>query len=455
MNLDLIWDNFLANMKNEISTVLFETWFTETKLIELNDQCAKILVPFHIHKKHLKDNYNDIISELFKKVTGSEFLLEYILEEEMNNEKIVINVDDIGVSSTRKEVTNLNPKFNFESFVIGSSNKIIHAASIAVAESPGTIYNPFFIYGNSGLGKTHLMQSIGNYITTNSSKKVLYITSEQFKEDFVEMTRKDNGKNNFALIDEFKKKYRDIDVLIIDDIQLLANASGTQQEFFHTFNNLFEDKKQIIISSDRSVNDLKLLEDRLKTRFISGLSMNISPPDYDLRINIIKNKLEGHALVRPFNNDIVEFIANVCQSDIRQLEGAITRIYAYSTVMNTEIIDINTAKEALKDFFEKGTYIKNKVTKIQHLVAAKYNITIEDMKSKKRTKEVAFPRQVAMYLSRKLTDESFPKLGLEFGGKDHATIMHAVDKITKEMENNNEFEKFIKQLIEEINSSCE
>lgn len=455
MNLDLIWDTFLSNMKKEISTVSFNTWFLETKLIELNDQAAKILVPLHIHKKHLKDNYNDISTRIFKDVTGSEFILEYILEEEMNDSSVVINVDDIGVSSTRKEVTNLNLKFSFDNYVIGNSNKMIHAASIAVAESPGTIYNPFFMYGNSGLGKTHLMHAIGNYITTNSCMKVLYITSEQFKEDFVEMTRKDNGKNNFTLIDEFKKKYRSIDVLIIDDIQLLSNAAGTQQEFFHTFNNLFEDKKQIIISSDRSVNDLKLLEERLKTRFISGLSVNIDPPDYELRINITKTKLENHAILRPFNNDIVEFIANVCQSDVRQIEGAITRIFAYSTVLNVDIIDLNIAKEALKDFFDKGTYLKNKVSKIQHLVAHKYHISIDDMKSKKRTKEIAFPRQVAMYLSRKLTDESFPKLGLEFGGKDHATIMHAVDKITKEIENNNEFNKFIKQLIDEINLTCE
>lgn len=455
MNLELIWNNFLANIKNELPAPAYDTWFKDTKLFEINNQSAKIIVPLHIHKKHLEAKYKDLIAETFNKVTGSEFLLEYILEEELNDQTMIINVDDIGVSSKRKEITNLNPKFNFESFVIGDSNKFAHAASMAVAESPGEIYNPLFIYGNSGLGKTHLMQAIGNYINTNSSKKVLYVTSEQFKEEFVEMTRKDNGKNNFALIDEFKAKYRDIDLLIIDDIQLLGSAGATQQEFFHTFNNLYNEKKQIIISSDRSVNDLKLLEDRLKTRFISGLSVNIDPPDYNLRIDIINNKLKGHALARPFNNDIVEFIANICQSDIRQLEGAITRIYAYSTVMNKAVIDIETSKEALNDFLEKGAYIKNKVSKIQYLVANKYNITIEDIKSKKRTKQVAFPRQVAMYLSRVMTEESFPKLGLEFGGKDHATIMHAVEKIKNEMENSVDFNKFINQLKEEINSNQE
>ena len=455
MNLDLIWNNFLDKIKEELPAPAYETWFKETKLVEINDQSAKILVPLHIHKKHLEAKYNDLISETFTKVTGSEFLLEYTLEEELNDHTMVINVDEIGVSSKNKRNTNLDPKYTFDNFVIGDSNKFAHAAAMAVAESPGEIYNPLFIYGNSGLGKTHLMEAIGNYINTNSSKRVLYVTSEQFKEEFIEMTRKDNGKNNFTLIDEFKRKYRDIDLLIIDDIQLLGTASGTQQEFFHTFNNLFNDKKQIIISSDRSVNDLKLLEDRLKTRFISGLTVNISPPDYNLRINIVKNKLKEHVLARPFTEDVVEFIANVCQSDVRQLVGAITRLYAYSTVMNKEVIDLETAKEALTDFFEKGTYIKNKVSKIQYIVAGKYNISVDDIKSKKRNKQVAFPRQVAMYLSRTLTEESFPKLGLEFGGKDHATIIHAVEKIKNEMEKNSDFKKFVKLLSDEINTSCE
>lgn len=454
MNLELLWNNFLEGIKVELPSPAYDTWFKETKLIELNDQSAKILVPMHIHKKHLESKYNELINNIFTKITGSEFLLEYILEEELNDNTI-INVDEIGVSSKNKEITNLNPKFTFDNFIIGSSNKFSHAASLAVAESPGEIYNPLFLYGNSGLGKTHLMHAIGNYIKENSSKKVLYVTSEQFKEEFIEITRKDSGKSNFTLIDQFKKKYRDTDVLIIDDIQLLGGASQTQQEFFHTFNSLFNERKQIIISSDRSVDDLKVLEDRLKTRFISGLTVNIAPPDYELRINIIKNKLKEHTLARPFDNEIIEFVANNCQSDVRQIEGAITRIYAYSTIMNFDKISLETAKESLKDFFAKGTYVKNKVTKIQYLVANKYNITVEDIKSRKKVKAIAFPRQVAMYLCREMTEESFPKLGVEFGGKDHATIMHAVDKINNEIKSNKDFSKFIINLKAEIKETCE
>ena len=244
------------------------------------------------------------------------------------------------------EQANLNPSYIFDNFVVGETNRFAFTAALAVAENPGKAYNPLFIYGSSGLGKTHLMQAIGNYIIKESNKKVLYVTSDKFISDFIGLNRKNN--NNIDNIDFFKNKYRNIDVLIIDDIQFLANATQSQQEFFHTFNELHQEGKQIIISSDRSPEDLKLLEDRLRTRFSWGLTVNIYPPDYNLRMEILKKKLSIHELAKPVDNAVLEFIANNCTSDVRKLEGALNRLFAYTTMFNKESINLEVATEALK-----------------------------------------------------------------------------------------------------------
>ena len=291
------------------------------------------------------------------------------------------------------------------------------------------------------------MHAIGNYIVQNSNKKVLYVTCEQFRDDFIGISRRmeENG-NNFDYVDYFKNKYRNIDVLMIDDIQFLGGATSTQQEFFHTFNTLYSDNKQIVITSDRSPDDLKLLEDRLRTRFCWGLTVDIYPPDFELRINILKKKIAGGAINQEIPDNVIEYIASNMGSDVRQLEGSINRLLAYSTIMGGSKIDLDLAIEALKDYTNTGISEKNNIRKIQKAVAEYFQISVDDMKSKKRSANLAFPRQVAMYLCRQLTDESFPKIGTEFGGKDHSTVMHSCDKIEAEMKVNKELVKTIENI---------
>lgn len=447
MNTSKLWNATLDIIKTKVSKISYDTWFADSKLYELKDNKAIIIVQMHIQKKNLKENYNELIEEVFTEVSGSNFKFEYLLEEEIEN-NIEINTDIIGVPNNNFE-TNLNSKYNFDNFIVGESNKFAHATAVAVSENPGQMYNPLFIYGNSGLGKTHLMHAIGNYITQNKNERVLYVTCEKFVEDFIGITRKKN-QNNFDNVEIFKKKYRDIDVLIIDDIQYLGNAYQTQQEFFNTFNDLYGNNKQIIISSDRSPEDLKLLEERLLTRFNWGLTINIFPPDFELRMNIIDKKIEANMLNNSFPKDVKEYIASNCTSDIRKLEGAITRVVAYATMMNGSDITLNLAIEALQDYFSKTIISKNKIDQVQQLVANHYNIKVEDLKSKKRVSTIAFPRQIAMYICRTILEEPLTKIGIEFGGKDHTTVMHSVDKIKKQIKNDKTFELEINKLINEI-----
>ena len=312
------------------------------------------------------------------------------------------------------------------------------------------MYNPLFLYGNSGLGKTHLMHAIGNYIVENSNKKVLYVTSEQFRQDFVRANRKDDKGTNFNYIDFFKNKYRNIDVLIIDDIQFLGGAAQSQQEFFHTFNNLYNDSKQIIISSDRSPDDLKLLEDRLRTRFCWGLTVNIFPPEFSLRTEILKRKIIAGNFEQDIPDDVIEYIASNIGPDVRHLESSITRLVAYSAIMGGEKITLDLAIEALKDFIYKGIGEKNDVHRIQKIVSEYFQISVEDIRSKKRNANISNPRQIAMYLCRTMTSESFPKIGIEFGGKDHSTVMHSVEKIEKEIKENKDLANTIEKLKKDI-----
>ena len=444
-----LWKTFLEKMKENISPMLFETWFMETELIGLKENHATVLVPMHVHKKHLKENYNDLIQETFAEITGTNFQFEYVTKEEVE-QNIEIDTDNVGVPAINEYETNLNPLYTFDNFIVGSSNKFAKATSLAVAEKPGFMYNPLFIYGNSGLGKTHLMHAIGNYIIKNSKKRVLYVTSEKFVSDFIGINKKNKDGNNFDSVDIFKRKYRDIDVLMIDDIQYLGNANQTQQEFFNTFNDLYGNNKQIIISSDRSPDDLKLLEDRLRTRFNWGLTIDILPPDFKLRMDIIDKKLEGQVMSNAFPKEVKEYIASNCTSDIRKLEGAITRVVAYATMMNGSDITLDLAIEALKDYFAKSVVAKNKIDQVQQLVASNYNITVEDLKSKKRMASIAVPRQIAMYICRTVLEESLPKIGIEFGGKDHTTVMHSVEKIKNEMKKNPILEMEIQKIIAQI-----
>ena len=320
---------------------------------------------------------------------------------------------------------------------------------MAVAENPGTMYNPLFIYGNSGLGKTHLMHAIGNFIVNKQKLRVLYVTCDNFMNDFVGLSRNNQqNMNNLDYIEFFKNKYRNIDVLIIDDIQFLGGAEKSQQEFFHTFNNLYNDSKQIIVSSDRSPEDLKFLEDRLKTRFCWGLQVDIDPPDTSLKVAIIKKKIRGENII--LNDDVVNYIASNVGNDVRQLEGSINRLVAYSAIMNESNITVDFAMEALKDFTKKQVTDSNNIRRIQKEVANFYKISYEDMKSKKRTPSLAIPRQVAMYLCRKLTDESYERIGIEFSGKNHATVIHACNKIAGEMKTNSSLKSAIDDIEKQL-----
>ncbi len=449
MNIDSLWDNFLEKIKPRISSLSYDTWFKNTKLISLDNNVAKILVESPLQKKSLQETWYQTISDVFSEITNTSFDFEFVFEDEVNK-NINIDVENIGVPLNTPEKSNLNSKYTFDSFIVGESNKFAYMAAVSVAENPGKTYNPLFLYGNSGLGKTHLMHAIGNFIIENSNKKVLYVTSEQFISDFLNLNKKDESGTNFNYIDSFKNKYRGVDVLIIDDIQFLGGATQTQQEFFNTFNNLYDDNKQIIISSDRSPDDLKKLEDRLRTRFNWGLSVNIYPPDYEMRVEILRKKIIGQNMDGTINDDVIAYIANNCESDVRQLEGALTRVIAYATMFNIRDINLTLAIDALKDYLSKSSFTKNNIQKIQQVVAEYYNITVEDLKSKKRKASIAFPRQVAIYLCRTMTDESFPKIGIQFGGRDHSTVMHSVDKIDNEIKTNPQFKTIIESLKSKI-----
>ena len=438
MNVDILWSNFLGQVKEELTSLSFDTWFADTHLHKIDGNKAYIIVPMPIHKKHLLDNYSDLISKILNEITNNTLELVLLLKEEIeelvpkDSPRETHNL----VEKEEKIHSNLKNSYTFDNFIVGNSNKFAQAAALSVAENPGRMYNPLFIYGNSGLGKTHLMHAIGNYIIENSNKKVLYVTSDQFIQDFISLNKKHDGETNFNYIDFFKNKYRNIDVLIIDDIQFLGGATGTQKEFFHTFNTLYNDSKQIIISSDRSPDDLKLLEDRLRTRFCWGLTVNIFPPDFTLRTEILKKKIVAGKFEKEIPEDVVEYIASNIGTDVRQLEGSITRLIAYSAIMSGADITLDLAIEALKDFISKGMSEKNDVHRIQKIVSEYFQISVEDIRSKKRSSNISFPRQIAMYLCREMTSESFPKIGTEFGGKDHSTVMHSVEKIENEIKVN-------------------
>ena len=447
-----IWKKFLDNIKDEITDISFNIWFNEddTKLYSFKDDVATITVNQDFIKKHLEDNYMDIMAEAMFKVTNSNVTINIILEkdvavlEEEKKKQIKLSSNNSEFVSQSSDNANLNPNYTFESFIVGNSNKFAYKAARVVAESPGT-YNPLFLYGESGVGKTHLMHAIGNYLIQNTNKKVLYIASDKFVDEYTRIFRY-SEKNNYDKIDTFKDKYRNVDVLMIDDIQFLSTAPKGQEEFFHTFNELHNANKQIIIASDRSVDDLNSIENRLLTRLNWGLTANITTPDYDLRVSIIKNKLAFKEAADDLSMDVIEYIANNFDSDIRKLEGAITRVLAYSSMFNKGKVTLDIAVDALKDQLKDRSFYKNDVQRIQRVVCDYYKISIEQMKGKNRNNEVNFPRQIAIYLCRELTTESFPKIGSYFGGRNHSTIISAYQKIEKELNTNDKLKGVIRDL---------
>ncbi len=451
--MDDIWAQVLEIFKKEFNPVSFSTWFKDVKIHEITENKITLLVPMPLHKRMFGDKLFDIINEAFTSVLGDEREFEFVLEEDIKHQtetlvdKVVNNTDVMHNDIHTKYESNLNKNLNFENFVVGDTNKFARTAAFAVAQNPGVQYNPLFIYGKSGLGKTHLMHAIGNYIMDNNKDvKVLYTTSDDFRKDYTGIANTTDNALDYA--NDFKNKYRNIDVLIIDDIQYLVGAEKTQEEFFHTFNDLHGRNKQIIISSDRSPEDLKLLEERLRSRFAWGLPVDIYPPDFDLRCRIIKDKIKKLTISDKMTDEAVEFIANNCDTDVRSLEGAINRLVAYTAMIVPDKIDLEFVNDALKDYITKNPYVTNDIVSIQKAVADYYKLTVEVLKGKRRSNNIAYPRMVAMYLCRMLTDQSFPRIGLEFGGRDHSTVIHAVDKIEEDLKNNGQ----LKEIIAEIKS---
>lgn len=433
-----IWNQALKIIEDESSAVSFETWFRPIVPYGIQDDCFYLQVQNPLAKDMLEKRYFELLRNTIRMVCKHEYDIIILLG---NETPVKLATQPTAKSAGAEIPRNLNPKYVFSSFVVGNSNRMAHAASLAVAEAPAKNYNPLFLYGNSGLGKTHLMHSIAHFILDhNPTAKVLYVTSETFTNELILSIQ--NNKN-----EAFRNKYRNIDVLLIDDIQFISKKEGTQEEFFHTFNALYESTKQIIISSDRPPKEIETLEDRLRSRFEMGLIADIQPPDYETRIAILRKKAERDNLQVP--DDVMAYIAKNIASNIRELEGALTRIVAFSTLTNQNI-SIPLAENSLKDIFSENASAPLTVELIQEIVAAHYNIRIEDIQGSKKPKNIAFPRQVSMYLSRKLLDLSLPKIGEKFGGRDHSTVMHAVSKIEKMLETDTVLQGTVFQLEKQI-----
>ena len=442
MELEQIWEEALKMIEEETSPVSFATWIQPIVPCGIIGNKIILQVKESFLKEIIEKRHLPLIRTAIKMVTKNEYDIMITTEEEQN----AGNLHNLAAEKPAENelARNLNPKYVFDSFVVGNSNRMAHAASLAVAESPAQAYNPLFLYGNSGLGKTHLMHSIGHFILDrNPQAKVLYVTSETFTNELINPIQ--NNKN-----EEFRNKYRNIDVLMIDDIQFISKKEGTQEEFFHTFNALYESNKQIIISSDRPPKEIKTLEDRLRSRFEWGLIADVQPPDYETRIAILKKKAERDNLTVP--DDVMAYIAKNIASNIRELEGALTRIVAFATLTNQDI-SIALAENSLKDIFSENSATPLTPELIQQVVAEYYNIRVEDIQGSKKPKNIAFPRQVSMYLCRKLLDISLPKIGESFGGRDHTTVIYAISKIEKQLESDEGLQKTVHALEKEIKES--
>lgn len=439
-----LWQQVLSVLQTKLSKPSFDTWLKSTKAAVFTDSLIVICAPNNFAKEWLETRYAKMIGTAVHDTLGKHVQVQFTIEEivpSAPSQPVPAVQPAKPVANLHEDSFSLNPKYTFDTFVIGAGNRFAHAASLAVAEAPAKAYNPLFLYGGVGLGKTHLMHAIGHYVLEhNPQVRVLYISSEKFTNEFINAIRDNRGES-------FRNKYRSIDVLLIDDIQFLAGKEQTQEEFFHTFNALHEERKQIIISSDRPPKEIPTLEDRLRSRFEWGLITDIQPPDLETRIAILRKKAKAENLDIP--NEAMVYIANQIDTNIRELEGALIRVVAYSSLIN-EDITTHLAAEALKDIIPSSRPRVITIQDIQQKVGEFYGLRVEEFKARKRTKAVAFPRQVAMYLSRELTDYSLPKIGEAFGGRDHTTVIHAHEKISVAIKQDQELVKIIKNLSEKI-----
>ena len=437
--LDSLWEAIQNSFRQDTTPVTFDTLIAPAKAISLSQNQLEIEVPTPVHRDFWRKNLNTQLKEFAQHELGRNIEPHYILEGEFTytNKK----TEDDPTPSFEMD-TPLNPHYNFGTFVVGEGNKMAHAAAFAVAESPGSLYNPLFIYGGVGLGKTHLMEAIGNHmLQVNPNSRVKYVTSEDFTNDYINAIR-----NNTT--EQLREEYRNLNLLLIDDIQFLANKEGTQLEFFNTFNALHDRKKQIVMTSDRIPNEIPELQDRLVSRFRWGLTVEITPPDLETRIAILRSKVEEDHI--DIGNDTLNYIAGQIDTNIRELEGALTKVQAFAN-LSGERITPSLASQALKGLHRVA---KNEISiaTIQKQVADFYNITQGDILGKKRVKQIVMPRQIAMYLSRELTDSSLPKIGNEFGGKDHTTVLHAIDKIEAELKKDTDLQNDITKLKAKLRS---
>lgn len=437
MDIVSLWDKALQLIKGELSPPSFNAFFKQIKPLKMTDNTLVLLVPNDFTKSILEDRYLNLIESSINQLSFKKYKVKFVLdEEEIRNEEV-----ERRSNMQRISHPNLNPKYTFDTFVIGNSNRFAHAACVAVAEAPARAYNPLFLYGGVGLGKTHLMHAIGHHILgQKKDAQVVYVSSEKFTNELINSIKDDRNE-------EFRNKYRNVDVLLIDDIQFIAGKERTQEEFFHTFNTLHEANKQIIISSDRPPKEIPTLEDRLRSRFEMGLITDIQAPDFETRIAILRKKAQMENIDVP--NEVMTYIAKNIKSNIRELEGALTRVVAYSSLTN-RTISFELANEALKDIITSSKTEEINVNRIKEKIADAFGIKMEDFNSKKRTRSIAYPRQIAMYICRELTDLSLPKIGEEFGGRDHTTVIHAHDKIATEIKSNSDIKEKINKIISDL-----
>ncbi|KRK64128.1 chromosomal replication initiation protein [Companilactobacillus tucceti DSM 20183] len=440
------WDYLTSKLKSNLTPVSYTTWVESANPLYISGNDLHISVPSNLHKEYWERHYAEDIAIYSFEFNGIELnpIIETADDDTKKEEPERVPQNNTEIQNTTGHVfhnSHLNPKYTFDSFITGSGNQMAHAAALAVAEEPGVIYNPLFIYGGVGLGKTHLMQAIGHQmIKLEPAAKVKYITSETFTNDFINSIQTRTQ-------DEFRQEYRNVDLLLIDDIQFFAEKEGTQEEFFHTFNELYANSKQIVMTSDRLPNEIPKLQERLVSRFRWGLPVDITAPDLETRIAILRNKAKAENLEIP--DDTLSYIAEQVDTNVRELEGALLRVQAYST-MNKEDITKSIAADALKSLKLNNEQNGLTINKIQSRVAKYYRVSVNDLKGKKRVKTIVVPRQIAMYLARELTDKSLPQIGMEFGGKDHTTVMHSCDKISELVAKDDEIKRAVNELKDEL-----
>ena len=444
MTIENEWQDALAYIQGRVPKQVYDTWFTPIYLERIEDSTAQLGVPNKFFGDWLHQHYGPLLSEAVSAARGgAETSITFVIfkqaKKQPDSSGNMVSAVRQNTGPRTKRGIQLNPKYTFKSFVVGAGNQFAHAACMAVAEQPAKAYNPLFIYGDTGLGKTHLLNAIGNYVAERTDLRIAYLTTEQFTNEVINSIRYDKMM-------DLRKRYRHIDMLMIDDIQFLAGKERTQEEFFHTFNALYEAHKQLVLSSDRFPKDMPDIEERLRSRFEWGLIADLQPPDVETRIAILRKKSEDEGVTLP--EDVIQFLATTMKSNIRELEGSLVRLGAYASLTG-QTITLEMAKSVLRDLI--GT--KKKIVSmddIQETVGARFHVKIADLKSRRRSKTLVHPRQIAMYLCRELTDSSYPEIGRQFGGKDHTTIIHACKQIIKAKDSDSVFSATLESLKEQI-----